>query len=230
MKLSVAIPTSKMPNGKNLLIRCLDSLWNQSFQNFEIIVTDNSDDSELYDVCNSYGLANAKRGFSDVGIKYFLNPVKGMAQNTNEAIRQSKGELIKIIYMDDYLAHKDSLWKIVSHFEGHWLVTGCLHDDGLDVDRPHMPHYSDDIHTGNNTIGSPSVLTIRNRDPMLFDESLQWLLDCDYYRRMHDRWGDPVILKDKNVVLGLHPGQMTHTMGDQRKIDEYNYMINKYKQ
>lgn len=218
MKLSLAIPTSRMPNGQNLLIRCLESLWNQSFQDFEIVITDNSDDSELYDICKYY------KG----GIKYYLNPEKGMAVNTNEAIKQSTGELIKILYMDDYMAHKDSLWKIVSHFEGQWLVTGCMHDDGLEIFKPHTPAYSADIHTGNNTIGSPSVLTIKNDDPLLFDESLQWLLDCDYYRRMYDKYGEPTILKDKNVILGLHPGQMTHTMGDERKLSEYQYMLQKY--
>lgn len=218
MKLTVAIPTYNMVNAKNLLIRCLDSLWNQSFQDFEIVVSDNSDDSELYDVCNYY----------KIGIKYYLNPKKGMAPNTNEAIRQSNGDLIKVLYMDDYLAHKDSLWKIISHFEGEWLVSGCLHDDGLEIFKPHTPEYSEDIHTGHNTIGSPSVLTIKNGDPLFFDENLSWLLDCDYYRRMHDKYGEPVILKDKNVILGLHPAQMTHLMGEPRKLEEYQYMLKKY--
>lgn len=217
-KLSIALPTSKMANGKELFIRCLNSLWSQTFQDFEIVVCDNSDDSEIYEICSYY----------NTGIKYFLNPIKGMAQNTNEAIRNSEGELIKILYMDDYFAHKDSLWKIVSHFTGEWLVSACLHDDGLEIFKPHTPIYSDDIHTGHNTIGSPSVLTIRNDRPMLFDENLQWLLDCDYYRRMHDKWGEPVVLKDKNVILGLHPDQMTHTMGNERKLKEHEYMMKKY--
>ncbi len=221
MKLTVAIPSYNMPNSKALFTRCLDSLWRQSFQDFDIVVTDNSDDSELYDICNIY----------KTGIKYFLNPEKGMAKNTNEAIRQSEGELIKILYMDDYLAHKDSLWKIVSHFTGEWLVSGCVHDDGLEVFNPHVPKYNANIHTGKNTIGSPSVLTIKNRgkDNLMFDESLSFMLDCDYYRRMYDKYGEPTILKDHNVVMGLHPGQVTHLMGEDKKLKEYEYMINKYK-
>lgn len=219
MKLTVAIPTHGMKDGRALFRRCLDSLWNQSFQDFEIVVTDNSDDDEIQTVCEWYR----------TGIRYFKNPRKGMAQNTNEAIRKSKGELIKILYMDDYMAHDEALEKIVHKFEGTWLVTSCMHDDGFGIPfNPHVPHYSDAIYKGANTIGSPSVMTILNKKPLLFDEEMTWLLDCDYYKRMYDLYGEPVILKDHNVVIGLHPGQMTHTMGEERKLLEQNYINKKY--
>ncbi len=217
-KLSLAIPTHSMHNGDYFFKRCLDSLWNQSFQDFEIVVTDNSEDDVIKDLCEFYR----------TGIKYYRNPIKGMAQNTNEAIRRSKGELIKILYLDDYMAHDKALFKIVNHFEGQWLVTGCLHDDGVEVYNPHIPHYSKDIYKGNNTIGSPSVLTIKNDNPLMFDEEMTWLLDCDYYKRMYDLYGEPVILKDKNVIMGLHPAQATHTMGDERKLQEHDYLIKKH--
>lgn len=216
--ISVVIPTSDMKNKEDFFTRCLESLWRQSYQDFEIIVTDNSDDDVIKAICDYF----------KTGISYYKNPIKGMAQNTNEGIRRSKGELIKFLYMDDYLAHNDSLLKILTHFNGQWLVTGCLHDDGLGLFNPHIPHYSDDIYLGNNTIGGPSVLTIRNNEPMFFDETMTWLLDCDYYRRMHDKYGEPTILKDKNVVMGIHPSQATHTMGQERKLQEYNYMKTKY--
>ncbi len=216
--ISVALPTSDMEGKEFFFTRCLDSLWMQTYQDFEIVVTDNSEDDKIENLCKFY----------KTGIVYYRNPIKGMAQNTNEAIRRSSGELIKIIYMDDYLAHPNSLLKIITHFEGNWLVSGCEHDDGLEVFKSHTPYYSEDIHTGHNTIGSPSVLTIRNRQPLLFDEVMTWLLDCDYYKRMYDTYGPPTILKDKNVIIGLHPGQATHTMGDGRKLAEHNYMANKY--
>lgn len=40
-----------------------------------------------------------------------------MAENTNSAIKKAKGEIIKILYMDDYLAHSDSLKNIYCHRE-----------------------------------------------------------------------------------------------------------------
>lgn len=220
MKLSIAIPTHDMKDKTYFFTRCLDSLWNQTFQDFEIVVSDNSEDDVLKEIC----------GYYLTGINYFKNPRKGMAPNTNEAIKNSKGEYIKILYMDDFLAHPKALEKIVKRLEGNWLVTGCAHvNDFADkLENPHVPEYNDSIQFGNNTIGSPSVLTIKNEDPLLFDEEMTWLLDCDLYKRYYDKYGEPTILNDINVVIGLHSGQMTHVMGPERKLQEQEYINKKY--
>ena len=217
--LSVAIPTSDMLDKKYFFKRCLESLWNQTFQDFEIVVTDNSEDNVIEEICSWYR----------TGIVYYRNPIKGMAQNTNEAIRRSKGELIKILYMDDYMAHDNALAKIVKHFSGYWLVSSCTHTiNGEDFFNTHIPYYSSDICTGKNTIGSPSVLTIKNENPLLFDEKMTWVLDCDFYKRMYEKYGNPVILRDINIAIGLHDGQATNTMGEERKMQEYKYLTQKY--
>lgn len=219
-KLSVAIPTHDMPNKQYFFRRCLDSLWYQTFQDFEIVVTDNSDDDGILEVCDWYR----------TGIRYIKNPNKGMAQNTNEAIRQSEGELIKILYMDDFMEHEESLEGLVKKIQDQmWLVSGCIHTtDGINRLRPHVPRYNKRIVEGENTIGSPSVLTIRNKDPLLFDENMTWLLDCDLYKRYYDLYGDPVILNNINVVIGLGKHQMTNVIEHERKLSEYRYMIKKY--
>jgi glycosyltransferase involved in cell wall biosynthesis len=208
-KLSVAIPTSDMKNKEYFLETCLDSLWNQKFQNFEIVVTDNSDDDTLKEICEYYG-----------GIKYFKNPNKGMAQNTNEAIKRSTGELIKILYMDDHLRNEQALQSIVEAFRDHWLITAA-------DNNPH-PRYTMDIETGNNKLGSPSALTIRNVDPLLFDENLTWLLDCDYYKRMYLKYGPPTVLNKVGVVIGVGPHQATYNITDERKQWEVEYLKKKY--
>lgn len=219
--ISIAIPTSNMENKEGLFTRCLESLWMQVYQDFEIVVTDDSTDDGIQKVCDFY----------KTGIRYYRNTAcMGMARNTNEAIKRSKGELIKILYMDDFLAHDRSLLKIVNNFDGKWLVTACTHiKSGENFTHSiHFPKYSDDIHTGNNTIGSPSVLTIKNINPLLFDENMTWLLDCDYYKRMYDKFGEPNIINDINVVIGLHDAQATHTMGEERKLQEFDYITKKY--
>lgn len=217
--ITVAIPTSFMKNGDALFFRCIESLWNQTFQDFEIVVTDNSEDDGILNICK----------FFKTGITYYRNPIKGMAQNTNEAIRRSRGELIKILYMDDFLSHSNSLKKIVNNFQGEWLVTACTHiKTGSNyTENIHYPYYSDDIQKGYNTIGSPSVLTIRNKDLLFFDEKMTWLLDADYYSRMFKKYGEPTVLKDINVIIGLHDGQMTHHIPDAKKLAEHDYLLQK---
>lgn len=189
--ISIAIPYySKMKNAQIFLDRCLYSIREQTYQDYEIVVTE----------------------------------AGKMAENTNQAIKQCKGDYIKILYMDDYFADKHSLQRIVDAFKANpkaeWLISGCSTN--------HKPYWTDNIHLGNNKLGSPSVLTIKNNKPMLFDENLGWLLDCDYYRRMYDLHGHPIILEEDNVIIGVGDHQATNTMGDEVKLQEEKYMKKKY--
>lgn len=152
----------------------------------------------------------------------------GMAANTNAAIRKSKGDLIKILYMDDYLAHEKALQEIVDNFKGNWLATGCTHDDRNKIYHEHCPTWNDNILKGVNTIGSPSVVTIKNGLDIYFDEEMMWLLDCDFYRRLYDKYGPPDILNKVNVVIGIGEHQATNWMGQERKLQEEKYMKKKW--
>lgn len=189
--ISICIPVHDMKNKDFFLHRLLDSIHNQSYKNFEIVM--------------------AEEG-------------KGMAGNSNEAIKRARGDIIKLLYLDDYLAHEHSLQAIVDTFTGSWLVTGCIHDDGERCFNPHLPTYNEKISTGLNTIGSPSVVAFENKEPLLFDENLTWLLDCDLYGRLYERYGEPTILNDLNVAIGIHDGQMTNLISDERKMQEFNYL------
>jgi glycosyltransferase involved in cell wall biosynthesis len=186
MKLSIVIPIHDMVGGADFLWRSINALTEQTFQDFELIIT--------------------KQG--------------KMAANTNAGIKRARGELIKILYLDDYLAHKDALKDIMEAFTGNWLITAT--DNNLN------PYWTDDIETGNNKLGSPSALTIKNDNPLLFDEKMSWLLDCDYYKRMYTRYGEPVILDKINVNIGVGNHQMTHLLTEEQKDLEANYLKQKY--
>lgn len=193
--LSVCIPYyPAMENGMFLLHRCLSSLDNQTFRDFEIVMTQDGK----------------------------------MAENANAAIKQAKGKIIKLLFMDDYLSDSNSLQKIVSSFTGGWLATGCLHNYQDKLINPHLPRWMDDIETGNNHIGSPSVVAFANDHPLLFDEKLGWMLDCDLYKRLHERYGEPTYLYEYNVIIGIHSGQATNILSDGEKLKEQSYLIEKY--
>lgn len=150
-----------------------------------------------------------------------------MAENTNAGIKKAKGDIIKILFLDDYLAHPKSLENLVSNFKGGWLATGCLHDDGT-VGNPHYPTYSPEIKNGKNTIGSPSVVAFENNNPLLFDENLSWTLDCDLYTRLYERYGEPTLVNSCDVVIGLHAGQTTNILTEGEKIKELDYLLTKH--
>lgn len=215
MRISVCIPVYGMKNGLEFLKRSFTALEEQTFRDFEIVITDDSMDDKIRDFCKEWNLP----------IRYVKNMhAKGMAGNTNTAIQYAEGEIIKILFQDDCLFSKYSLEAINDNFKGGWLVTGCMNTLG----QEHFASYNDQIYTGLNTIGSPSVLAFENKEPLLFDERLSWVLDCDYYKRLHEKYGEPTILNEINVIIGVGDHQTTHLLPDETKEAEVKYLINKY--
>lgn len=169
-----------------------------------------------------------KQTFKDYEI--ILMKVDSMPITSNRVIESAKGEIIKILYMDDYLAHDDALRVIADNFteDTQWLATGCLHQMGDGIpNTPHYPLWNDEMGKGANSIGSPSVIAIRNQGHLLFDENLSWLLDCDLYTRYYERYGPPKLVNDLNVVMGLGDHQMTNVLTKEQKESEFIYLQNK---
>lgn len=140
--------------------------------------------------------------------------------NTNLGMSKAKGDLIKILHQDDYFTHKNSLKEIVENFNGEWLITGCSNN--------WYPIYTGDIHLGNNKLGSPSVLTTRNGLDMYFDEELIWLFDCDFYKRMYNKYGEPTILMGDIVTIGEGDHQATNLITNTAKEKEVFIMRQRY--
>ena len=188
-KVSIVLPIHDMKNGAFFLWRAINSIMEQTFKNYEIIIT--------------------KEG--------------SMPVNTNIGIKRATGELIKILYMDDWFAHPLALEHMVEAMnqrpKSHWLITA--------TDTNTNPHWTDDLETGNNKLGSPSALMTRN-PTTYFDEKLSWLLDCDLYKRLESQFGKPVILEDININIGVHEGQMTNILTDEEKLTEHNYTKTKF--
>ena len=225
-RLSVCIPTYDMHGeGATLLARSFDMLSRQTFKDFDVVVTDNSENDFIRNLCGN-------ENYKSLQIHYYKNPRKGMAHNTNEAIMKATGELIKILYQDDFLADEHSLEKTVQNFTDHWLVSACKSDKKTWRTwlrgATHFPRYTDTIRFGKNTIGSPSVLTIKNEDPLLFDETMTWMLDCDYYVRLYQKYGAPTVLNEATVIIGVGKHQTTNHLADAIKQGEYEYMVKKH--
>src|SRR5574343_1107092 len=223
MKISICIPTYEM-NGiaSEFLSRSFNMLKKQTYKDFEVIVSDNSHYDDIKNLC-------IDPMYQTLNIKYFKNPRIGLSANTNESMKKASGELIKILYMDDYFANENSLKDIVDNVKGNWMVTGCGQDIGNGkIKKEYYPTYNKTIYMGKNTIGSPTVLTIKNTDILFFDENLKWLLDCDYYKRLYDKYGEPSILNEINVVIGIGKHQTTSSIKLALILKEKIYVWTKY--
>ena len=157
------------------------------------------------------------------------NDVKGISANTNNAIRQATGDYIKVLFQDDFFYDDNSLQDIFDNLCDGWLVTGCEHSpDGTTMVRPFYPAYHQDIHLGNNTISSPSVLTFVNDGDTFFDENLSMLMDVDMYKRLFNKYGLPVFLQKINVVNGIGNHQVSQNITHAEMEAELDYIKKKY--
>jgi len=227
-KVSVCIPTYEV-NGKGVeyLNHSLTLLQKQTYQDFEVIVSDHSINDDIKKLCDDWK--------SRLDIQYVANDYGrgSISCNTNVAIKHAKGEVIKILFQDDFLYDEQSLEIQLVHLLGNhnqWLVTACCHyNDKSGLHNPFYPKYNDGIHYGQNTISCPSVLMFRNTDVEFFNEDLNWLMDVEYYKRMYDKFGLPAICNYITVVNREHANQVTATLAtDTLKRKEYDYMVAKY--
>lgn len=215
---SVVIPCYEMKDrGVEFLEFSLSKLNSQSFQDFEIIVSDHSSTDDIQNLCLK---------FEKLNIKYFRNlqEVGKSSSNLNNCIDRASGKWIKILFQDDFLYSNDSLLKIVEFINYNncdWIASACEHSyDGKNFYRPFYPKWNNQIHFGNNTISSPSVITFKNRfeENIKFDQSLVNLMDVDFYKRMYDMYGEPHYLNEIIVVNRTWSGQVSNTIVD----DELN--------
>ena len=107
---SICIPTY---NGKRYIDQCISSAMNQSYNNIEIII---SDDQSIDDTLN---IANVLLEKTTINYKIILNNSTGcVADNWNNAIKHASGQYIKMLFQDDYL-YSDCLEKMIELANKH---------------------------------------------------------------------------------------------------------------
>lgn len=226
--ISVALPVYDMGgHGATFLKFSLDILGKQTFKDFDIVVSDYSKTDTIKKLCHEYR--------HELPIRYHKNtdPTGGMSANVNNAIRQSTGRIIKILFQDDFLYNEQSLQIIADNFDlkkDRWLVTGCEHTrDGVHFIRPFFPRWNPRIIYGKNTLGAPTVLAIKNDNPLLFDTKMKWLTDCDYYTRCYEAYGPPKIVPQITAVIRTGDHQITNTEATNAiRQAEYEYVLDKH--
>ena len=226
---SIVIPAYEMHGrGAEFLNFGLNGIFHQTFKDIQVVVSDHSTNNTIEEVCKVW----SGKGLN---ISYLRNEEErgSSSANINNAIRSSTGKYIKFLFQDDFLYCADAIEKTVKAFEKEpdkkWLVSACEHsNDGKILYRPFYPRYHDDIHLGNNTISSPSVLAIRNENVLYFDNKLIWLMDVEYYKRLHETFGAPVILNSITVVNRTWDSQLSNTISQEIKNKELEYVKETY--
>lgn len=132
IEISVCIPAYDMGGrGVAFLEQSLDVLSTQTFKQFEVVVSDQSSDTAIADLCAR----------SSLQIRWIdaRRVPKQASANTNLAMNVAAGEIVKILFQDDFLLGDAALARIAQAFDDpkvNWCLTGCEHTrDGETLER-----------------------------------------------------------------------------------------------
>ncbi|TXH21716.1 MAG: glycosyltransferase family 2 protein [Chitinophagaceae bacterium] len=208
--ISICIPTYNRTDG---LLRLLKSIEIQSFQDFEIVITDDSSNDDVFTLI--------KNKYDHLPIKYFKNISSlGTPENWNEGVRKAKGAWIKIMHDDDWFSTPQALEIIVAHVKKtkKLFLFSNYTDVILDEDKKipvKAPSFwlekilkDPVVLWARNHIGPPSVTMYHSSINMTYDKDMKWLVDIDFYRRVMNEYGGELI-PEQLICVGVGSTQVT---------------------
>lgn len=205
-EITVCVPVYEMKDRlcERFLVEHLSHLMYQTYKNFDVVVSDQSEGNNLKNICDV---------FSNVlDIKYVRNTsnIKNAANNVNFAIRNATGKLVKLLYVDDFFVDIKALEKIKNAFDSNpnrkWLIAGFTHSDQNRTTffNTRMPRYDQTFVNGDNSTGNPSNYSVRREFAIEMDESLLWIVDGEYFYRSYYHYGLPIMLPEVLVCFREH--------------------------
>ncbi len=195
---SVCVPCYEMHGrGAEYLRRLLDSLCDQSFKDFEVIISDQSKTADDIQEC-------VKEYAKKLNIVYVKHSGASSSSNMNNAIKCASHKIIKPLFQDDFLINSFALLEVAGCEEG-WGASSFIHtnQDQSRYFNKQVPFWNEDLLMGKNTIGCPSVIYFYKTDATYFDEKLIWLMDCEFYYLLFRLYGLPNIIPSNHACIRL---------------------------
>jgi glycosyltransferase involved in cell wall biosynthesis len=216
-KISIVIPAYIKDSSQLIFLEnAFDSILRQTFINYEIVLTDHSTIYDIEALCEKYS--------NKIKILYIKNFYgRGVpTENVNIALKHCSGEYIKILHCDDFFVDNRALEKIVNTLDStkkKWLVNGFNHTyDGISFFNEKIPQYPDHLLIGNNLLGAPSNVTIRNDSKEDFDVNITMGIDIEWYHRLRMKYGMPYILNDILVTSRIRDDRVSAVTSKQYDI------------
>jgi len=226
-KVSILVPTY---NYARYLPEAIESILEQDFQNFELLISDDCSTDNSAKVIATYAA-------KDNRIRFQIHSTNlGMVQNWNWCLSQSRGEYIKYLFGDDKLADRQALTKLTMLMETHPSVIlaasarNIIDDNSKVVDVwNHLGSY--ELHQGikiiahcwgknvSNLIGEPSAVMFRKRDATRgFDITYRQLVDLEMWFHLLEK-GDFAYTTEALCCFRRHEQQQTK-VNDNNKLSE----------
>ncbi|HWZ16329.1 MAG TPA: glycosyltransferase family 2 protein [Mucilaginibacter sp.] len=220
-KVSVLIP---LYNCRNYIEEAIESVLNQTFKNFELIIVDNCSTDDSYELIQKYK--------EDHRVKIFQNETNiGMARNWNQCLLYAGGDYIKFLCADDYF-RPDLLAVYVNVMDENSTVSLVTSrrvvlygkkEEMIDIYfvglKSGKEVYNDTILNYINPIGEPTTVMFRRKHLYagMFNADLHWMTDIDYWLRLC-REGDVYFLENTYCVFRQHEQQGTALLRNSDKL------------
>jgi glycosyltransferase involved in cell wall biosynthesis len=229
---SICIPAYKH---EQYLQRLFDSIAEQTFRDFEVVVTDDSDDLSVQNLIEKY-----REKFV---LRYFKNAVPlGMPANWNKAIASAKGEWIKLMHDDDWFADRESL-KIFADYtssNNKFIVSAYMNCYEANSEKNQIIEISNtwtkkllsdhNVLFARNVIGPPSVTLIHNSIKQEYNEQLRWRVDIEYYIKVLNEGHNITFINQPLINIGLSDLQVTNSCFNNPAVElpEGFFLLEKY--
>lgn len=234
-RVSVCIPTY---NYANFIPFAIESVLNQGFGDFELIVQDD---------CSNDNTESVIAGFlSDPRVKFDRNERNlGLAQNWNLCLHKAAGEYIKYVFADDLLASRDALSEMVcvlDHDPGISLVASSRNiidaqsvelrvESSFDKDliAPGTSIIHKCLYRSRNLIGEPTnVMFRKDHAARGFNEEYEHLLDMEMWFHLLEK-GKFAYINRPLCSFRVHPAQKTNENVRKRVyLDDYYLLLRQY--
>lgn len=210
--ISICIPSYKRTH---YLQRLLQSIAEQTFTNFEVIVSDDSNDDSVKKL-----IAQFEDKFA---LKYWQNQTSlGTPANWNAAIKKASGEWIKLMHDDDWFATPSALQQfadatkqanklIVANYNNIDDYNNILYKPSLTSFKKKRLLREPQILLAENIIGQPSVCMVHHSVKANYDERMKWRVDIDYYMQLLYSEKDFTQIPNILINLGIGSTQVTHS-------------------
>ena len=132
------------------IIQCLESVYNQTYSNIEIILVDDCGNDNSMEIINQY-LTTEKLAITTI-IHHHQN--KGLSAARNTGINHAKGEWIYFIDSDDYLSLDcfESFVHLIQKYNNSQVIFGTATqvphewtEACISANKTEIPEFSDDI-------------------------------------------------------------------------------------
>lgn len=228
-RVSVCIPAY---NQTEYLKTSIESLLRQRFEDYEVVVTDDSESELVEQLLAQYDFGSR--------LRYQRNfPRLGSPRNWNAAVLNARGEYIKILHHDDWFPDDGALEDFVGLLDRNenaalafsaasvfradrtFLRTHRAKPDELEalIGLPETLYFG-------NVIGAPSATIYRRGTGIEYDERLKWLVDIDFYIRVLRR-KQPFAFSERALICtptGIGH-QVTESCANSPPIDLCEHML-----